>query len=143
MKGLQDINEVKQRLGMLKHYSRTELAQAFGVAQCWVTRKIQALHENDYHRQNVPGSVAWELYLTYLYQRQLRQLEGRDRVGKNELRKFFDRFDNASDVAAAQKEYAAWMGGSWEHFNGLLTTIEMNRVNRIPAQMIDVSFVAA
>ena len=143
MKGLQDISEVKKRLGLLKHYSRTELAHAFGVRQCWVTRKISALHESDYYRRDVPGSVAWELYLTYLFQRQLRELEGRDRIGKVELRAFFDKFDLQSDVKAAQKEYAEAMGGSWEHFNGLLTSIEIDRANKLPTQMVNVDFVAA
>ncbi len=143
MKGLEPIDQVKKRLGMLKTYSKTELGGAFGVTQVWVTRKVQALHDHDYDRRNIPGSVAWELYLCYLYQRQLTQLENRSRVGTKELHSFLNKFDEAPDTESARKEYATAMGGSWEHFNSLLTGIELSRENAIPGITFNVSAQAA
>ncbi|MEM9264552.1 MAG: hypothetical protein AAGA46_03415 [Cyanobacteria bacterium P01_F01_bin.13] len=143
MKGLEPIDAVKKRLGMLKNYSKAELAHKFGVSPAWITRKIQALHEHDYDRRSVPGSVAWEVYLSYLYHRQLIGLETRQRVGAQELRKFFDAFDEQSDSMAAQKEYALAMGGSWDHCNLLLTEIEMERGNVLGGRTISVFATAA
>ncbi|MFG6095102.1 hypothetical protein SPB21_07620 [Leptothoe sp. ISB3NOV94-8A] len=130
---------MKQRIVTLKVYSKQELAKAFDVHHCWITRKLQALYEHDYDRRVVPHEVAWELYLTYLHQRQLLKIEGRQRVTTKDLHGFLNSLDKLPDPQKAKRSYAEAMGGSRQHFDQMMADIELNRKKKLPGHTIDIA----